>query len=323
MPGLSLHKAGANGGGSSRQWLSGDRVAFGVNLTRENQHRLDPTGLYLGLLLRALTGGLQPGSKNEPLAFKKTGLRTNSVKFGREDESDPLIWDGHQRGIETGRVLERVLDAHVKGCVVEVGVFRGGMIAYLQGILLARSHGEEPVSARELWLVDSFQGLPGVDGMQSRNARGKWNSASEQENWAGILSVGEETVYAMMERHRLLEAGNVHALKGYVNDTLPHWPPSRKIAFLRIDVDIYAATYDTLQYLYPRLSYGGAVLFDDVKLPYARAAMDDYRRARSIAEPIRYLPGTVDPMAYWFKCPPPGAHVKEALGVKDVPQTCA
>ena len=50
----------------------------------------------------------------------------------------------------------------------------------------------------------------------------------------------------------------MHGLVGYVNETLPHWPSSRRISLLRIDVDIYSATYDTLHYLYPRLSPGGA-----------------------------------------------------------------
>ena len=160
---------------------------------------------------------------------------------------------------------------------------------------------------RQMWLVDSFQGLPEVAGMSSRNAAkavadAKWNSAKDQSRWAGDLSVGEDTVYATLERFRLLERGNVHALRGFVNETLPHWPPSRRIALLRVDVDIYSATYDTLHYLYPRLSPGGAVLFDDWKFSYARQAIVDYRTAHNITAPIRFLRGTHDPMAYWFRC---------------------
>jgi hypothetical protein len=47
---------------------------------------------------------------------------------------------------------------------------------------------------------------------------------------------------------------------------------------LRIDVDVYAATYHTLVQLYPTLSRGGFVLFDDVKLAYACKAMADFRK---------------------------------------------
>ena len=61
------------------------------------------------------------------------------------------------------------------------------------------------------------------------------------------------------------------------------------------------ATYDALHYLYPRLHRGGAVLFDDYKLNYSAAAIHDYRSHHHIATEIRFLPGTVDPMAYWIK----------------------
>ena len=293
----------------SSTWRTANRVArTNVNLTRANQHGLDLKGLYLGLLLRALTGGLEAPGQSEPLVHPSTGLRVNVIRKFKNDTA-PLIWDGHQRGIETGRVLESVLDAQVPGAVVEVGVFRGGLSAYMQGILLARHSQEErqrggPVELRKFWLVDSFQGLPDAAGMKSRNAGdGKFNSAFAQAHWSRDLEVGENTVYSTFERYRLLEKGNVHALRGFVNETLPNWPKSRKIALLRIDVDLYSATYDTLHYLYPRLSPGGAVLFDDWKFSYVREAINDYRRAHNVNEPIRMLRDTYDPMAYWIHCP--------------------
>jgi len=301
-------------------WRASDREAHGVHLARANQHSAnDLKGLYLGLLLRALTGGLDAPGQPEPLVHPETGQRTNVIrKF--KNETAPLIWDGHQRAMETGQILERVLDAGVPGAIVEVGVFRGGIAAYMQGVLLARqlampSHLAATEPLRPLWLVDSFEGLPDLGGMSSRNApkAGKFNSAHGQQRWAGDLSVGEDTVYATFERFRLLEHGNVHALRGFVNTTLPGWPPSRRIALLRIDVDIYSAIYDTLHYLYPRLSPGAVVLFDDWKYSYAREAIVDFRRARNITTEIRFLPNTYDPMAYWFRC---------RRGSKKLPKTC-
>lgn len=324
-------------------WHASDRVAHGVKLTRANQHDTSTLkGMYLTMLLRALTGGLEAPGQSEPLAHPETGARTNVVrKF--KNETAVLIWDGYQRAMETGKVLEHVLDSNVGGAVVEVGVFRGGMSAYMQGILLARhmqppppQPANLPPSAthaaaddlRRLWLVDSFEGLPDSSGMTSRNkiAKGdsqfsrQFNSAAEtQSRWAGDLSVGESTVFATFERFGLLDHGNVHALRGFVNDSLPKWPKSRRIALLRVDVDIYAPTYDTLHYLYYRLSPGGVVLFDDWKYAYAREAIMDFRRDHNITAPIRFLPGTYDPMAYWFHCPrkPAGKG-----GRRRLPETC-
>lgn len=292
------------------RWRASDRLIHGVNLTRANQHGLaDLKSLYLSLLLRALTGGLDAPGQPEPLVKASSGKRVNVVGEFKSNTA-PLIWDGYQRAIEAGRTLERVLDANIPGVVVEVGVFRGGLAAYLQGILLARHRLQPPRpppnSLRQMWLVDSFEGLPDVGGMSSRNAAKKaFNSGGMmQSRWARDLSVGEDTVYATFERFNLLDSGNVHALRGFVNETLPRWPPSRRIAMLRIDVDIYSATYDTLHYLYPRLNYGGVVAFDDWKYSYAREAIMDYRIKHGITEPFRFMRGTVDPMAYWFRCRP-------------------
>ena len=77
--------------------------------------------------------------------------------------------------------------------------------------------------------------------------------------------------------------------------------PSPCTTLLRIDVDVFAATLDALAHLYPRLTPGGVVLFDDWKLPLARRAAEEYRRSNGITAEIRFLPGTVDAQAYWVK----------------------
>jgi O-methyltransferase/8-demethyl-8-(2,3-dimethoxy-alpha-L-rhamnosyl)tetracenomycin-C 4'-O-methyltransferase len=107
-------------------------------------------------------------------------------------------------------------------------------------------------------------------------------------------------VHDNFNRLGLLDAGNVHFLEGWIEDTLPGWNVT-ELAFLRIDVDLYSATYDALHHLYPRLSKGGAVLFDDWKFPYSEEAIEDYRRKHSITTPVQFLPGCIDPMAYWIK----------------------
>ena len=266
---------------------------------RYNQHSTSSLkGMYLGLLLRALTGGL-----NVALPEPFVGQWGHRGNGGCNGESCLLKWDGHQRAIETGRVLEQVLDSGVQGAIAEVGVYKGGMAAYLQGILLARYlTGEDRGSLRNLWLVDSFQGLPPTDGMQSQNTdAGGFNSDADQAKWAGRLAVDDARVLANLERHKLLAHGNVKVLKGYVNESLPRWPRNQRLALLRIDVDIYSATYDALHYLYPVLREGGAVLFDDFKFNYSAAAIHDYRSRHGITNKLRFLPGTVDPMAYWIK----------------------
>ena len=54
---------------------------------------------------------------------------------------------------------------------------------------------------------------------------------------------------------------------GWFNETLPTMPERglKRIAILRVDSDIYSSIMETLQALYPKLSAGGYVVFDDYK----------------------------------------------------------
>ena len=142
--------------------------------------------------------------------------------------------------------------------------------------------------------------------MVSKNdqSQNEYNSAKGQERWAErykkMKNVGLDSVQHTMARLGLADAGNIRYLEGFIENTLPEWGV-QEISFLRIGVDIYAATYDALHYLYPRLSQGGAVLFDNWKFPYSREAILVYRKEHNITTPVEFLPGTVDPMAYWIK----------------------
>ena len=280
-------------------------------------HQDMPNYMYLHLLLRIMTKeSIFVGPLHEPATNRITGERANR---GCPEKSPKCIltWDGYARAMSAGDVLYDILQRKIPGHVVEVGVFKGGMSAYFQGLL--KASGE--TASRQVWLVDSYQGLPPASLMTSAvdDSQSKFNSHKQQKQWAGELSVGVVTVRRNMDRLGLLipaiddasvnarssekeqSVGNVHFLEGFVHDTLPLWPNDRGIALLRVDVDIYSATYDALHYLYPRLVRGGAVLFDDWKFPYSREAIKNYRAKHSITTPIQFLDGCVDPMAYWIK----------------------
>jgi hypothetical protein len=96
------------------------------------------------------------------------------------------------------------------------------------------------------------------------------------------------------------------AIKGFFADTLPG--PVGPIAFLRSDGDLYPSIYETLVALYPKLSVGGYVLFDDWRFVPAREAVHDFRRRYNITSTIatsdKFGPPpfvTLDRMAFWQK----------------------
>jgi hypothetical protein len=62
---------------------------------------------------------------------------------------------------------------------------------------------------------------------------------------------------------------------------------------------MYESTMEALEHLYPRVSDGGFIVVDDYgALPNCRAAVEDFRRARGIAEPVVPIDWTG---AFWQK----------------------
>jgi len=90
----------------------------------------------------------------------------------------------------------------------------------------------------------------------------------------------------------------VKFLPGWFRDTLPAAPIER-IAVLRLDGDMYESTMLALSTLYPKVSAGGFLIVDDYgALPNCRLAVEDFRTAQGITDPIVTVDWTG---AYWRK----------------------
>jgi len=66
--------------------------------------------------------------------------------------------------------------------------------------------------------------------------------------------------------------------KGWVPDTFAGLE-DRKFCFAHIDLDLYQGVFDCLSFVYPRLSPGGSIVFDDygfASCPGARRAVDEF-----------------------------------------------
>ena len=262
--------------------------------------------LYLSLLKTVLTGGVNEDFA-EPYRNANTGQRENAGCDIKSDASCSMTWDGWARLTALEPVVEGLLRDEVAGDFAEVGVLKGAVTMFLQGMLLVHRG-----VARDLWVVDSFEGMgsreqleadaQAVDHPIRSQLTGKvtW----EIKRWTNELRVSKGDATAVQDRflrHGLLRP-NVKILPGRVTHLFTQsCAPIRQLAFLRIDVDVYAATLHTLVQLYPRLAPGGVVLFDDDKLFYARKAMMDFRATHNVSEPIQNLSGTLDRMVYWTK----------------------
>ena len=138
----------------------------------------------------------------------------------------------------------------VPGCVVECGVWRGGMSAGLADLL-----GPE----REYFLFDSFEGLPPAKTIDGPAAL-RWQVNIESPVYYDNCRAAADDARSAMSRSA---AARFSLLKGWFHETLPRFCPPEPIALLRLDADWYESTLICLKHLYPHLAPGGVVIIDD------------------------------------------------------------
>ena len=143
----------------------------------------------------------------------------------------------------------------LKGDVWECGVYKGGTAAMMATIL------KEKCPSKRLYLFDTFEGMPQTDADRDWHKQGDFSDTSLE---AVTSYIGHDDLCVVR--------------KGFIPDTFTGLE-SAQIAFAHIDVDIHKSIIDSLQFIWPRLSFGGFVVFDDYGFPTcpgARSAVDQF-----------------------------------------------
>lgn len=168
----------------------------------------------------------------------------------------------------------------VPGDFIETGVWRGGASIFMRAML--KVYGD---ATRTVWVADSFQGLPPPDAERYPADKG-------DRLWTVVqLAIPLDEVKANFAKYGLLD-DQVRFLVGWFRDTLPRIAADR-FALLRLDGDLYESTMDALRSLYPKLSVGGYVIVDDYgAVPACKAAVEDFRAERNIADKIEPIDWT-------------------------------
>ena len=163
--------------------------------------------------------------------------------------------------------------APTSGCIVECGVWRGGMSAGMADMLPGRLH----------YLFDSFEGLPPaqpIDGQAALAWQRNISSPTYYENCRAELSYAQKAM-------AMSAAGRFKLIEGWFADTLPVFVPEEPIAVLRLDGDWYDSTMQCLTALYPHVIPGGLIIIDDY---YAwdgcSRALHDYLSTGKLADRI-------------------------------------
>lgn len=143
----------------------------------------------------------------------------------------------------------RVETERVPGAVVECGVYNGGSAVLMQDAS-ARAGG-----TRDLWLFDSFEGLP-----PPTDKDGEYEREHYFKGWCGGT---KDMVLEAFDRARVSRK-KLHIVEGWFDKTFPtEIPKIGSIALLHIDCDWYESVKICLENLYPLVSPGGYIEFDD------------------------------------------------------------
>jgi O-methyltransferase len=161
-----------------------------------------------------------------------------------------------------------------KGCIVECGVWRGGMSAGIADVLPGRTH----------FLFDSFEGLPPADeefdGAAAIAYQRDKNSPAYYDNCRAEQHFAEKAM-------RSSAAGSFHLVRGWFSETINRFVPPEPIAVLRLDGDWYESTIDCLRGLYPHLRPDALVLIDDYySWEGCARAVHDYLSEHSLTDRI-------------------------------------
>jgi GT2 family glycosyltransferase len=223
---------------------------------------------------------------------------------GREwPPGDALTMIGRKRLDNLEQLTCTVLEEGVTGDLIETGVWRGGATILMRAILQAYD-----VSDRRVFVADSFCGIPPIN-LEKYPA----DRAHEGMDKLEILTNNSlESVRENFRRMHLLDE-QVVFVEGWFKDSLPQIATER-LALLRLDGDLYESTMDALTHLYPKLSQGGFVIVDDMCLEGCVQAVEDYRQAHHITDPMTTIDWTG---IYWQKASRMDArHKKEADELK-------
>ena len=195
-----------------------------------------------------------------------------------------LPWDHHclyeariavrmaeMRYVEQVIFPENIIKNNVSGAVLEFGVFTGYWLERLYNICELHKMNCDVIG------FDSFEGLPAKD---------KLNDFSTWQE--GMYKADYETV---AKRLKISERKNLKLFKGWFSDTfrLKEVRKIDKIAFARIDCDIYRPALECLEFIEDRLVEGAIVVFDDWSWTFKGEALALYEHLKKSQWNFKFL----------------------------------
>lgn len=176
------------------------------------------------------------------------------------------------------------MSCDIPGDIVECGVFKG-----ISLIRFAMFRELLSTSSKKIIGFDVFSKFPKTQFTPDNVSRKKFISE------AGSKSIQKSELLKILKRKRIEK--NIELIKGDITKTVPAYVkthPKLKISLLNVDVDIYEPSVTILKTLYPLVSKGGIIMFDDYGVFAGETkAVDDYFKKSKIK--IKKIPFSKTP----------------------------
>ncbi|HET7536552.1 MAG TPA: TylF/MycF/NovP-related O-methyltransferase [Candidatus Didemnitutus sp.] len=153
------------------------------------------------------------------------------------------------------------------GDVCEFGVAQGATSALLANEILE--------TQKELWLFDSFQGLPAPTS-KDKLINDIFNLGSI-EKYTGTMSNPVELVVGRLDGIGF-PRDRTHIVPGFIEETSKSPQMPQRVCFAYVDLDFYEPIITTLRFLRSRVPPGGAIVVDDYGFfsSGAKTAVDEF-----------------------------------------------
>lgn len=176
-------------------------------------------------------------------------------------------------------LIREVNAKKIPGSIVEMGCGQGGNGAFMV------YYAERSSVKRDVWLLDSFEGLP-EPAQEDIMGANKYH----REVKKGFLKVEREAVDETLCQLPLRSPERVHVVEGWFDDTVPQVKEKiGAISILRLDADLYEPTKYALERLYEQVAEGGLVVVDDYdNWIGCRRALYDFFSTREIAPRLQF-----------------------------------
>lgn len=176
------------------------------------------------------------------------------------------------------QTLIEIFEKNIQGDIVLAGVWRGGLAAYIQNILI-----EYKQDHRKLFLADTFSGFVDVS-----------NDHQKDKKMLEYFSTLDAPVGSRKEVEQLfnkleLHCENVVFMEGDIKVTSEGF--NNPISFMLLDMDFYYPTFYGLNNLYPCLVNNGIIYIDDYNADVyeCKDAVTDYLNRHNLSPTINVV----------------------------------